>query len=104
MRHFIGKNTHSGHFTPRPGEREEMHCDLCGSKCNVERNVHGPTGMAEAMAKHGHLHDVFICPYSLVDWHQQARGLEWELRDTSSPSVKALIQSDIDVLLKENLG
>ena len=86
-------------FTPSPGEYESWKCRVCGSRAAVRRNVYGPTGYAEAMAKKGHLHDSFSCPNSDKDWHKQSMNLTREKESTSSPRIAALISKDLQEIL-----
>lgn len=59
-------------FTINPDESNEARCRVCDSLMEVNREVNGPTGFAEAMAGGKHLHDHFFCPNSDNDWHRQA--------------------------------
>jgi len=86
------------HF--KPDTVDEMHCKVCGTICLVERNVTGPTGFAEAMAKRSHLHDVFNCPNSGIPWHEQALELVLEIEKTPSKRLAELMRLDLEEILK----
>jgi hypothetical protein len=45
---------------------------------NVERNVLGPTGLAEAMSGNKHLHDRFTCQNKTQEWHLRIYRLKTE--------------------------
>ncbi len=94
---------HYNSFSRQPGEVDEINCEVCGSACDVKRDVSGPTSWAGSMAGSKKLHDLFTCPYNDEQWHWETLAMVQELRDTSSPSLRKLIQKDIDKSKKENL-
>ena len=79
----------------------EMHCRVCGSKCNVKRNVYGPTCFAAAVEKKYRYHDHFFCPHSDEAWHSLAHELILALEKTASKRVRELIRLDLEDLLTE---
>ena len=87
----INRTDFGDRATPRPGEFESIDCGVCGEKMDVERGVHGPTGMAEAMAGRGHEHDSFRCPHIDEGWHIQAKRLREEARRTPSGRLEAML-------------
>jgi hypothetical protein len=87
-------------FSPDPGTTDVMYCRVCDEKMDVERNVNGPTGMAESMAGRKHLHDSFRCPNVGQKWHNQVLKLKQEARSTASASVENLIHQEIEQILK----
>lgn len=89
-------------FFEEPGKFPERECQVCGSICEVERNRLGPTGWAEAMGGHAHLHDFFYCPHAKKDWHEQALELVQEIEETSSKRLSTLLQQDLNDLLAEH--
>lgn len=90
-------------FYTEPDEVKTMHCKVCGTLCNVERSVHGPTGWIEGMAGRGHWHDKFECPHSGNPWHEQAIKLFMKIEETPSKRLAELMRLDLEDLLKENL-
>ena len=64
-------NGNDGRCYPDPGEVKKVECGICGMQMNVERNVYGHTGFAEAMGKYRHLHDRFTCSNLLASWHER---------------------------------
>ena len=75
---------------------DEMLCNVCGTVCDVRRGVEGATGFASAMAGKKTKHDYFSCPHNDEQWHWEALAMAQELGDTVSPSLRAIIQQDID--------
>jgi hypothetical protein len=73
-----------------------MNCLVCGAVMDVERNVNGPTGMAEAMGGGKHLHDAFSCPNAQEGWHRQALMLRKEAQETASARLKRSLLAEAD--------
>ena len=88
-------------FFLEPGTAQEMYCRVCHSKCDVRRDVYGPTGFAMAVGKKKKLHDVFTCPHAQEGWHDQALALKRAIEETPSKSVAALMRQDLAELLAE---
>jgi hypothetical protein len=91
------KSYHAGwdHFSPDPGKVKEMFCRVCKAKMDVQRNVNGPTGFAEAMGGGKHLHDSFSCPHAQEDWHNQARVLKQRIKDETSKSIAKILKKEL---------
>ncbi len=89
-------------FDEKPGVVQEHVCQVCHSTCLVNRNVMGPTGWAESMAKRGHLHDWFHCPHAQKEWHEQALQIVLAIEETPSKSVAELMHKDLAELLAEH--
>lgn len=85
-----------------PRALPERTCQVCGTKCLVERNKVGPTGWAAAVAKHSVAHDYFYCPNKNQSWHEQALVLVQEIENTPSKRIASLLQLDLLDLLTEN--
>jgi len=91
-------------YITKPNKKEEIHCRVCGAKCDVERGVKGPTNVASAIGGLKFEHDFFSCPNYDKEWHYRACKLVEELEDTLSKSVRELIKQDLDELLEENMN
>ena len=87
------------------GSVQEHRCPVCDSICTVERDKVRPriSGWASAMAWHGipEHYDLFHCPNNGEGWHCRAMEYQEELKRTKSPSVRALIERDIEEALSE---
>ncbi len=89
----------SQYLHAKPGERKELNCHICGTKCNVKRNCYGPTCFAEAVGGLGHLHDRFTCPHRDEDWHHYASQLIDQKHNCASRRVRELIDLDLQETL-----
>ena len=87
----------------KPGERDELNCPVCGTKCDVKRNCFGPTCFAESIGGLGHLHDRFTCPHWDEDWHNYASQLIAQKRDCGSRRVRELIDLDLQETLERRV-
>jgi len=85
------------------GIKQEMTCLACGSACEVERDLIGPTSYISAMGKVQTPHDHWYCPFSQEEWHKQLVKMYKESVETSSPSLARLIRADMDALIDEHL-
>src|ERR1019366_800343 len=81
-------------FTPAPGMQDKMSCRVCDEDMEVERNINGPTGMAEAMGKGKHLHDHFSCKHANQDWHSQILALKKEQQETASTTIRDILEGE----------
>ena len=45
-------------FFAEPDTVDSINCRVCGTRCDVERSVIGPTSLAEAYAMRGRWHDI----------------------------------------------
>ncbi len=96
-------------FFLSPGAERIPACGVCGGVLDVVRGQLGPTSFAAAMAeRHGSAevrarvvveHDVATCPAASQPWHLKARELVGEANRTASPSVRALIEADLAVVI-----
>lgn len=94
---------HYNSFHRESGAVDEMNCGVCGSVCDVKRGEIGPTSWTGAMAGSKKLHDLFTCPHNDEQWHWETLAMIQELYDTSSPSLRAIIQQDIDDAVYDGL-
>lgn len=88
-------------FTPDPGKWKTAKCKVCGSECDVKRNVLGPRSWVGAMAKIETLHDLFTCPHTGEKWHIQAYELLISIENNPSERYKEMVQSELDELLEK---
>lgn len=61
---------------------------------DVERGYHGATSWAGAMAGTNITCDRFTCPHIKLEWHEQATNIMIEAENTSSPSLKKILERD----------
>tara|TARA_Y100000034_G_scaffold124892_1_gene173677 strand:+ start:292 stop:621 length:330 start_codon:yes stop_codon:yes gene_type:complete len=86
-------------FTPAPGEEEKMSCRVCGEDMEVNRNVNGPTGYVEAMAKRGHPHDHFFCKNSGEDWHNQVLRIRQSAEENPSKLIAHMMSVEANEII-----
>lgn len=84
-----------------PGAVDVQHCPVCGDRMDERRRVTGPTCLAEALAKRGHLHDVFYCPHAAEPWHVQARNLVIHIRETPSHRLRAIVKEELTAIIRD---
>ncbi len=89
-------------FFTEPDTEDELCCRVCGTKCEVTRNVYGPTGFAAATGGLAKLHDSFHCPHGNAEWHEQALNLIMQSEKTASKRLRDLIHVDLQELLAAN--
>jgi hypothetical protein len=89
-------------FYVTPHTVEEMQCRVCGTKCHVKREVHGPHEFVTAATSVHDVWDVFTCPHRGKAWHDKAVDLAVAIDETPSKRVAALMRMDLEDLLKEN--
>ena len=87
-------------FTPDPGEVDEAYCGVCKEKMTVRRDVNGPTGYVEAMAKMGHPHDAFDCPNREEMWHRQAIRIREEANQTASAKLAEMLRAEANEIVR----
>ncbi len=102
------KGSHAGidsfRIAHHSGIEQEVTCRACGSACEVDRDLIGPTGYLSAMGKKQTPHDHWYCPFSQEEWHRQLVRMYKEHATTSSPSLASLIRADMDALIDEHLS
>jgi hypothetical protein len=91
-------------FNKTPGEKEEMDCNVCESRCEVTRNLFGYHDFGSAMMKKKSRFDQFKCPLAEEEWHQKLEKLILEKRETASSKIKQLLEEEIEEIKAEHLG
>lgn len=89
------------YWSTKPGELVSTSCPVCGETCDIERNLVGPTGFAEALAGRASLHDRIVCPYADTAWHDRATRLQGEIAQTSSRRLAANMGGELRALVRE---
>jgi hypothetical protein len=90
------------YFVTDPGTEDKVECRVCGTVCDVRRDVYGPTSWATALASDLKDHDAFVCPHADEDWHDQALELVHAIEDTPSKRVAELMKLDLEDILCEH--
>ena len=80
----------------------EQFCKVCGTLCEVKRDIYGATCFAQAMCGVKSMHDHFYCPHTEQTWHIMAMKIYSELEKTVSPSLCKMITKDLDDLIAAN--
>ena len=86
-------------FIAEPNELQAVACRVCGSRCEVTRNVLH-VGMATTAVGARGPHDRFECPHRDASWHRRARRLVTEIEETASARLKQLLWADLEELLR----
>ena len=89
------------YFLTSPGEKKVVRCRVCGTECNVRRNVNEPTGWMAGIAGRRKRHDRFDCPHAGQPWHERALKLRQAIDDCPSESVRKLMLDDLGFMLQE---
>lgn len=94
-------NYHKGYdfFVSIPDFFDELSCKVCGEICDVTREVKGPMSYAGAIGGSKTKHDEFKCPNSGKEWHLQALLIVQDMRDCNSPSIRKIMQEDVNKIL-----
>jgi hypothetical protein len=93
-------------FMPDADTVDHVACKVCGSKCDVKRNVSGPRSFVEAMGQKAgqemrkdNPHDHFFCPNAGFPWHDQALAILMEALHTSSAVLTKMLQDEAKQLV-----
>jgi hypothetical protein len=89
-------------FYTTPRQIEKMSCRVCGTNCDVQREVYEPANFVMAQAKISDLYDVFSCPMAGLEWHEEALKLVQAIEQTTSKRVADLMRQDLADILREN--
>ena len=82
-----------------PGTVDSIRCEICGTVCDVQRDIESYTSMASAMAKKKSHVDFFTCPHANTDWHNLAVRLVAAIDETPSRRLAALMHLDLEDVL-----
>ncbi len=91
-------------FNKAPGEKEEMYCNVCDSKCEVKRNILDYKDFGSAMAKKKTRFDHFFCSHAEEEWHKNLENLVKQKRDNYSTKIDQMLQEEIEEIKTEHLG
>lgn len=82
-------------YTPDCGTVEgPVYCGVCHAKMSEERDHIGPRGFVQAMAQSTSVYDVFQCPNTGLDWHDQVIALRNAAKDTPSTKIETLLREE----------
>ena len=76
----------------------EKFCKVCNSLCDIEKEYRKVIPGLKNIAL-----DRFTCPHNDKDWHWKTLAMMQELEDTSSPSLRKIIQQDINSAIYDGL-
>ena len=103
---------HSGYtfFTRDAGTTDQVDCKVCGAPCDRDPDRRSPSSYATAMALRAGrlseadlpLQDHFTCPHAHLDWHRKACQLAIERDSLHSPSLRAMVDQDLQNLLNQH--
>ena len=91
-------------FNTVPGEKEEMYCNVCDSKCEVKRNILDYKDFGSAMAKKKTRFDRFKCPHAEEEWHQNLENLVKQKKENHSTKIDQMLQEEIEEIKAEHLA
>ena len=74
----IGYHGGYDHFTPDPGKWVFKYCEVCGMRCDVERNRVDQRTM---WARKTSTFDVFTCTNAGLDWHTEVIKILQAMKD-----------------------
>lgn len=99
------------YFYCSAGKVQEIKCRTCQTICEVERKREGSTVLEFYIAQENGLkipkeddyHDRFMCPHIDEEWHCAATRLVKQMWDSDSPTLKEIMQKDLNKIAEENL-
>lgn len=88
------------------GDTKPRRCLICNTQMILEKKQKGATSYAHAMAIHfkeakPSKYNSFTCENAGEEWHNFAGELMDELEGTKSPSLKKVIQEDLNIVRRE---
>ena len=87
-------------FILSPGTGHEINCNVCNSRCLVQRKVQGIKVKYVSGTGLDDTHDKFYCPKSNEGWHEEAVSLYLESQNTVSTRISNIIREDLRDLLE----
>lgn len=95
------KSHNEGIYTPDTHVKyEELFCDICGDKMEVERKRMGATSLVEAMSGCVHEYDHFKCPNLKEKWHIQVIAIRRKMKETPSKAIEDIMAREVEDILK----
>jgi hypothetical protein len=93
-------------FMPDADTVDHVTCKVCGTKCDVKRNVSGPRSSVEAMVQNvgkdvrkGDPHDHFFCPNAGLPWHDQALAILMAAQNNPSGVLTKMLQDEAKAIV-----
>lgn len=96
---YKGMKGYTTFHLPVEEKDKEVKCKVCGKIIKGEI-VDAPSGFGEAMSRGHHIHCMFECKHVGESWHNQAFKICYEIDQTNSPSLKKLMQKDLNWIIK----
>lgn len=92
---------HNGYdFFIGPDDDMSSHiCKVCDTTCDKDA-IYGPTGFISSIKGDKEYHTRHICRYAEYEWHQQAYELLIFMQACPSKTLKSIMLTDLEVLLK----
>ncbi len=86
------------YFQLNEHDKGEVACRICETHCQVDRK-----GYNQPLGRGSIFYDVWHCPYLFEPWHQRGFHLFLEIEKTFSDGIAAIIQSDLDKIIADNI-
>ena len=86
-------------FFEEPGECESKECRVCQALMEVRRNEKVANSMLAMLVGFEKEQDVFVCPYAMEDWHEQATKLMMLAHEMPSKRIEAILLDEASMIL-----